>query len=121
MPGSSTRCASKKCLKCGGSLASDAVTHGVTSAAYARLSNALPQVGGCRCNKRTTKTKGGNALASGELAQAISEYASDMPLMPKVSLLGGKGKKAPAKKAKASSAKKAAKGGCGCNSKKAPK
>jgi len=36
--------------------------------------------------------------------------------------LGGKGKKAPAKKAKkVSPAKKAAKGGCGCNSKKAPK
>ena len=120
MPGSSTRCASKKCLKCGGSLASDAVTHGVTNAAYARLTNALPQVGGCGCNKRST-TKGGNALASGELARAISEYATEMPVMPKISLLGGKGKKAPAKKAKAPRAKKAAKGGCGCNSKKAPK
>ena len=112
----SKRCASKKCRKCGGSLASDAVLTGVTNAAYARLTNALPQVGGCGCNKRSTTTsKGGNAVASGELARAISEYATEMPLMPPTSLLGGKGKKTTKKNAgrQKSVAKK---GGCGCSS-----
>jgi len=115
---SGKRCASKKCRKCGGSLASDAVLTGVTNAAYARLTNALPQVGGCGCSrKRTTTSKGGNSVASGELARAISEYATDMPLMPPTSLLGGKGKgKKAAKKTAGAKKRTAKKGGCGCNS-----